>query len=72
MTWSLAVFCEALEGLVDERHVALIDVDAQQSQAPRGTAADTVEELQRLTHHVVVGATVLMSQVVLQDRQTML
>ena len=65
MTRSLAVLGEALEGLVDEGHVALVDVDAQQAQAPRGAATDTVEELQRLTHHVVVGAAVLVAQVVL-------
>ena len=65
MARPLAVLCEALQGLVDEGHIALIDVDSQQSQAPRGAATNTVQELQRLAHHVVMGAAVLMAQVVL-------
>ena len=70
MTRPLAVLSEGLEGLVDEGHIALVDVEPQQAQAPRGTATDTVEELQRLTHHVVeVTGTVLMSHVVLQGQE---
>ena len=66
MTRPLAVLSEGLEGLVDEGHITLVDVEPQKSQAPRGTATDTVEELQRLTHHVVeVTGAILMSHVVL-------
>ena len=70
MTRPLAVLSEGIEGLVDEGHITLVDVESQQAQAPRGTATDTVEELQRLTHHVVeVTGPVLMSHIVLQGQE---
>lgn len=61
MAGALAVFREALHGLVDERHVLLIDVEAQKPQAARGAAADAVQELQGLTHQVVIGLVVLVA-----------
>ena len=65
---SLAVLGEALQRLVDEGHVLLVDVQPQQAQTPRGAAADAVQELQRLAHQVVVVLVLLAPQKVL-DRQ---
>lgn len=41
---TLAVFSECLQGLVDEGHVALVDVQAQQPQASCGGPTDAVQE----------------------------
>ena len=65
----LAVLGEALQGLVNEGHVLLVDVQAQQAQAPRGAAADAVQELQRLAHQVVVVLVLLAPQKVLNRQQ---
>jgi len=59
---TLAVLCERLQALGDEVHVGLVDVETQQAQAPRGAATHDVQELQRLTHQVVVGLVVLAAQ----------
>ena len=64
----LTVLCDGLQGLPHQVYVALVDVQPQQAEAPRGAAADAVQELQRLTHQVVVGLVVLVAQVVLQGR----
>ena len=64
MAGPLAVLCECDERLRNEVDVALVDVEAQQPQAPRGAAADAVQELKGLTHQVVLGVT-LLAQVVL-------
>lgn len=64
---ALAVLCERLQGLRDEDHVALVDVEAQQAQASRGAATHDVQELQSLTHQVVVGLVVLVPQEVLDS-----
>ena len=66
MAGSLAVFDERLEGLVDERHVLLVDVETKQTKATSCTSADAVEKLERLTNQVVVSLAVLRAQVVLQ------
>lgn len=65
MARALAVLRQALQRLVNEGHILLIDIEAQQAQAPRGAPADTVQELQRLAHQVVVGLVVLTAQEVL-------
>lgn len=69
MAGSLAVLCEALYCLVDEAYVLLIDVESQQPQASRGAATDTVQELQRLTHQIIVVLVVLTPQKVLERDQ---
>ena len=69
MTGSLAVLSEGLQGLEDQAHVALIDVEAQQTQASSGAATDTVQELEGLTHQVVVSLVVLVAQKVLDLEQ---
>lgn len=66
MAGALAVLCEALQSLVDEGHVLLIDVEPQQAQTPCGAATDTVQELQSLTHQVVVVLVVLPTEEVLR------
>lgn len=65
MAGPLAVLGQGLQGLGDEGHVVLIDVEAQQPQPARGAATHDVKELQRLTHQVVVGLVVLAPQEVL-------
>lgn len=68
MAGSLAVFCEGGQGLVDEVHIALVDVQAQQAQATGGAATDAVQELQGLTHQVLgVLAVGLCPQVILGE-----
>ncbi len=69
MAGSLAVLGKRLERLVNERHVALVDVEAEQPESARRAAADTVEELQRLAHQVVVGLVVLVPEVVLKSER---
>jgi hypothetical protein len=62
---ALAILCERLQGLGDEAHVALVDVEAQQTQASCGAATHDVQELQCLTYQVVVGLVVLAAKEVL-------
>lgn len=45
VTRALAVFGEALHGLVDESYVLLINVEPEQTQASCGAATDAVKEL---------------------------
>ena len=66
MTWALAVLSERLQSLVDEIGVVLVDVETQQSQASSGAATYTVQELQRLTDHVVFAFSALHAQEVLE------
>lgn len=66
MTGALAVFCQALHRLVDEPHVLLIDVEAQQAQASGGAATDAVQKLKCLTHQIVVVFVILVAQKVLK------
>lgn len=66
MTGTLAVLRQALHRLVDETNVLLVDVEAQQTQSSSGTAANTVQELERLTHQVVVVLVILVAQKVLK------
>ena len=42
MARSLAVLGKALQRLVDEGDILLIDVEAEEPQTPRGAAADAV------------------------------
>lgn len=68
MAGPLAVLGQGFQGLGDEGHVVLIDVETQQPQPPRGAAAHDVEELQRLAHQVVVGLVVLAPEEVLPSK----
>lgn len=69
MTGTLAVLRQALHRLVDETDVLLVDVEAQQAQSSSGTATNTVQELERLTHQVVVVLVILVSQKVLKFKK---
>lgn len=66
MTGTLTVLRQALHRLVNETNVLLVDVEAQQAQSSGGTAANTVQELECLTHQVVVVLVILVSQKVLK------
>lgn len=66
MAGALAVLCETLQSLVDESNILLVDVQAQQTETTCGAAADTVQELQSLTHQVVVVLVVLTAKEVLR------
>ena len=68
MAGPLAVLRQALHSLVDEGHVLVVDVEPQQAQPPGGAATDAVQELQRLTHQVIVVLVVLTTQKVLKER----
>lgn len=71
MTGALAVLGETLNGLIDESHILLVNVEPQQTQASCGTATDAVKELQRLAHQVIIVLVVLTAQEVLErQRQT--
>lgn len=61
MTGALAVLREALQSLINESNILLIDVESQQAEAAGGAATDTVKELQGLTHKVVVVLFVLIT-----------
>lgn len=65
MAGALTVLSQTLQGLVNEGHVLLIDVEAQEAEAPRGAATDTVQELQGLTHKIVVVLVILAAEEVL-------
>lgn len=65
VAWALAVLCEGLQGLDDEAHVVLVDVEPQQPQPSCRAAAHDVQELEGLTYQVVVGLVVLTAQEVL-------
>lgn len=69
MARALAVFCQALQGLVDQSNILLIDVEPQQAQATSGTAANTVQKLQGLTYKVVICFVVLIPQEVLKTKE---
>lgn len=66
MTRPLAVLSEALQSLVDEGHVLLIDIEPQQAETSCGAATDAVQELQSLTDQVVVVFVVLTAKKVLK------
>lgn len=66
MTGTLAVLGQALHRLVDEADVLLVDVEAQQAQSSGGAAANTVQELERFAHQVVVVLVILVPQKVLK------
>lgn len=65
MAGALTVLSQTLQGLVNEGHVLLVDVEAQEAEAPRGAATDTVQELQGLTHKIVVVLVILAAEEVL-------
>lgn len=65
MAGALTVLSQTLQGLVNEGHVLLVDVEAQEAEAPRGAATDTVQELQGLTHKIVIVLVILAAEEVL-------
>ena len=69
VTWTLAVFCQRFQSLVDESDVGFGDVEAEQTESTGRTAADAVEELQSLADHVVIRLVTLRPQVILRHTQ---
>jgi len=65
MTRTLAVFCQCFQSLVDQRDIDFSDVQSEQTKSASRTAADAVQELQRLADNVVVGLVTLRPQVIL-------
>lgn len=65
MARSLAVLGESLQRLANQVNITLIYVEAQQPETPGGAPTNTVQELESLTHQVVVGFVVLVTQKVL-------
>lgn len=59
MAGPLAVLSQTFQRLVDQCHVLLVYVQTQQPKSPRCAATDAVQELQGLTHQVVVCLVVL-------------
>lgn len=66
MARALAVFSDTLQCLLDQVHIPLINVEAQQPQASSGAPTDAVQKLQRLTNQVIVGFVVLIPKEILQ------
>lgn len=62
----LAVFGQALQGLVDKGYVLLVDVQSEKTKASSCAPTDTVQKLQCLTHQIVVGLIVLATKEILQ------
>ena len=65
MAGALTVLSQTLQGLVNEGHVLLIDVEAQEAKAPCGAATDTVQKLQGLTDQIVDILVILAAEEVL-------
>ena len=61
MARSLTIFSEALQSLVDQREIRLVDVKSEQTESPGRAAADAVQELQRLAHQIVICLVILSS-----------
>ena len=53
VTGSLAVLGQTFQRLVDEGHVALVDVEAEEAKLARRRSANAVEDRERLRHEVV-------------------
>ena len=73
MARSLAILRQALECLVDQFHVVLIDIETQQAKSARGAPTDAVKELEPIAYKVVRIFIRLMPQEVLkrsQDNET--
>lgn len=69
MAWALAILRQALQSLVDQHYILLIDVETQQAQATRGTSTNAVQELKGLTDQVIICFVVLIPQEVLKAKE---
>lgn len=69
MARPLAVLCQALHSLVYESDVLLVNIKPQQPQTSCSAATYTIQELQRLTHQVVVVFVVLTAKEVLENKR---
>lgn len=69
MAGSLAVLCDGFQGLTNQIHITFIYIKAQQPEASSGASTNTIQELQSLTHQIVVSLVVLVTQKVLDPGQ---
>ena len=65
MAWSLTVFSQTFQGLVDEGYVLFIYIEPEKTKTSSSASTNTVQELQRLTHQIVVGLVILWRKYVL-------
>jgi len=70
VTWTLAVFRQCFQSLVDQSDVGLRDVQSKKAKSTGRTATDAVQKLQRLTDNVVVCLVILRPQVILPQHRT--
>lgn len=66
MAWSLTVFSQTFQGLVDEGYILFIYIEPEKTKTSSSASTNTVQELQRLTHQIVVGLVILATKEVLQ------
>lgn len=59
MAWTLTVLSQALQSLVDQHHILLVDVETQESQTPCCASANAIQKLKGLTDKVVIAFVVL-------------
>lgn len=71
MAWALAILRQALQGLVDQCYILLIDVEPQQAQATCCAPTDAIQKLKGLAHKVVICFVVLIPQKVLSAKENM-
>lgn len=69
MAWTLAILSQALQSLVDQHYILLVDVETQESQAPCCTSTNAIQKLKGLTDKVVIGFVVLIPQEVLNRKK---
>lgn len=69
MARALAILSQALQGLVDQHYILLIDVETQEAQATRCTSTNAVQKLKGLTDKVVICFVVLIPQEVLKIKE---
>lgn len=69
MAWTLAILSQALQSLVDQHYILLVDVETQESQAPCCTSTNAIQKLKGLTDKVVICFVVLIPQEVLNNNK---
>lgn len=70
MAWALAILSQALQSLVDQHYILLIDVETQEAQATRRTSTNAVQKLKGLTNKVVICFVVLIPQEILKAKES--
>lgn len=68
MAGTLAVLGDGLQGLANQVHITLVNVKAEQAEAPCGASTNAVQELKSLAHQIVVGLVVLVAKEILKGK----